>query len=80
MKRKKRSKFIEIAEVPSLVIILFIFCYQVVYQWFIVSQWEIMNAVLKIALSILFAIMICGLILRIIQQIMFLKKNLNDLS
>lgn len=75
MKRKKRSKFIEIVEVPSLIIILFMFCYQVVYQWFIVSQWERMNVVLKTALCILFAIMICGLILRIIQQMLFLKKK-----
>lgn len=80
MKRKRKSKFLEIAEVPSLMVVLFLFCYQVVYRWFIVFQWERMNVVLKIALSILFAVMIGGLIVRIIQQILFLKKHLKELS
>ena len=75
MKRKRRSKFLEIAEVPALIVILFMFCYQVVYRWFIVLRWETMDVALKIALGVLFVVVVCGLIRRIILQIRFLRNH-----
>ena len=75
MKRKRRSKFLEIAEVPALIVILFMFCYQVVYRWFIVLRWETMHVALKIALGVLFVVVVCGLIRRIILQIRFLRNH-----
>ncbi len=76
---KRKYKVIEITAIPCVIIVLFMFCYQVVYQWYIVSQWDTMHVILKIVLGILFIVMIFGIIIRIIQQILFVKNNLHDM-
>ncbi len=78
--KKHKSKFLNIIEIPCGIIIIVIFSYRVVYQWFFLSQWETMHELLRIALLIFFAVIYCLYFRSMILFALSLKKDQQDHS
>lgn len=70
-----KNLFIKIFSILFMIYAFFGFSYGIVYQWFIVSQWETMNIFLKTLLIIVFIILYYLYIKSFIYQITHLKND-----